>query len=46
MFISNVSVDDNSQLFETPKKKNTLSLHQGTRFCWVMMMLSSLSLPE
>ena len=45
MLISDISVDVDAQLLETPRKIITESMHQGTRFCWVVMMLSCLRLP-
>ena len=44
MLISNISVDDNAQTFETPIII-TVSLLQGGIYFLVMMMLSSLRLP-
>ena len=45
MLISQFSVDDDAQLFETPGKLSTVPLHQGGIFCLVVMMLSRLRLP-
>ena len=46
VLIENIPVDDNAQSFETPLKTITVSLHQGSKFCWVIMMISPLILPE
>ena len=46
MLTSNISINDDSKLFEAPRKTFTVSLKQGTILCWVMTMLSCLKLPE
>ena len=45
MLILNISVDDDAQIFETPRKTIIVSLHQVYRFCCVMTIPSHLKLP-
>ena len=45
MLISNISVDNNVQLFETPRKTIPVSLHQETIFCLVFIIIGRLILP-
>ena len=44
--ILNFTVNDDDQWFEIPRKTMTVSLHQGQIFCWDVVTLSRLRLPE
>ena len=44
--ISNIYVDKDTQSFETPIKTIIVSTHQGPIFCWIMIKISRLRLPE